>query len=76
MGFHDSAQIFFFSKHQNKIIFALKLMNSRSRMTLKSSVVILWALETSTASLTSAASETSLASAASSALFPQKIPSS
>ena len=47
-------------------------MNSRSRMTLKSSVVIFRALETSAASLTSAASATSLASTASTALFPQK----
>ena len=47
-------------------------MNSRSRMTLKSSVVIFRALETSTASLTSAASAASLASTASTALFPQK----
>ena len=41
-------------------------MNPRSRVTLKSSVVIFWALETS------AASATSLASTASTALFPQK----
>jgi hypothetical protein len=67
MGFHDS-----FSKHQNKIIFDIKLINSRSRMTLKSSVVIFWALETSAASLTSVASATSLASTASTAQFPQK----
>jgi hypothetical protein len=51
---------FFFSKHQNKSIFAIKL---------KSSVVIFWALETSASSLTSAASATSLASTAQ---FPQK----
>ena len=72
MFFHDSAKNFFFSKHKNKILFALKLMNSISRMTLKSSVVIFRALETSVASLTSAASATSLASTASTALFPQK----
>jgi hypothetical protein len=54
---------FFFSKHQNKIIFAIKL---------KSSVVIFWALETSASSLTSAASATSLAATASTAQFPQK----
>ena len=47
-------------------------MNTRSRMTLKSSVVFLWALKTSAVSLTSAASATSLASTASTALFPQK----
>ena len=47
-------------------------MNTRSRMTLKSSVVIFWALETSAVSLTTAASATSLASTASKALFPQK----
>ena len=72
IGFHDSVKNFFFSKHENRIIFALKLMNSRSRMTQKSSVVIFRALKTSAASLTSAASATSLASTASTALFPQK----
>ena len=72
MGFHDSVKNIFFSKHENRIIFALKLMNSRSRMTQKSSVVIFRALKTSAASLTSAASATSLASTASTALFPQK----
>ena len=54
-----------------EIIFVPKLMNTISRMTLKSSVVIFWALETSAVSLTSAASTTSLASTASTALFPQ-----
>ena len=44
----------------------------RSRMTLKSSVVIFQALETSEASLTSAAFANSLASTTSKALFPQK----
>jgi hypothetical protein len=72
MGFHDSVKTFCFSKHQNKIIFVLKLMNSRFRMTLKSSVVIFRALETSAASLTPAASAISLASTASTALFSQK----
>jgi hypothetical protein len=72
MGFHDSVKVSLFSKPQNKIIFVLKLMNSRSRMTLKSSVVIFWSLGTSGASLTSAASATSLASTASKALFSQK----
>ena len=71
MGFHNSVKTIF-SKHQNKIIFVIKLINSRSRMTLKSSVVIFWTLKTSAASLTSAASATSLASTASTALFPQK----
>ena len=41
-------------------------------MTLKNSVVIFKALDTSTASLTSAASATSMASATSKALFHQK----
>ena len=53
-----------------KIILVLRLLNSRTRITLKSSVVIFQALETSTASLTSvtsAASATSLASTASTA---------
>ena len=63
---------FFFSKHQNKVILVLKLLNSRTRKTLKSTVNIFQALETSPASLTSAASATSLASTASTALFPQK----
>ena len=72
MGFHNSVKKNCFSKHQNKIIFVLKLMNSRFRMTLKSSVVIFRALETSAALLTSAAKLTSLASTASTALFPQK----
>ena len=76
MGFHDSVKNIFFSKHENRIIFALKLMNSRSRMTQKSSVVIFRALKTSAASLTSAASATSLASTASTALFPQNFSSS
>ena len=61
-NFHDSV----------KIILVLRLLNSRTRITLKSSVVIFQALETSTASLTSvtsAASATSLASTASTAPF-------
>ena len=62
-NFHDSV----------KIILVLRLLNSRTRITLKSSVVIFQALETSTASLTSvasAASATSLASTASTASLP------
>ena len=62
----------FFSKHQNKVILALKLLNSRTWETLKSTVLILQALETSPASLTTAASATSLALTASKAQFPQK----
>ena len=61
-NFHDSV----------KIMLVLRLLNSRTRITLKSSVVIFQALETSTASLTSvtsAASATSLASTASTAPF-------
>jgi hypothetical protein len=72
MRFHDYVKKFFFSKHHNKVIFVLKFMISRSRMTLKSSVLIIKALETSTALLTSAASATLLASTASKAQFPQK----
>ena len=47
-------------------------MNSRTMMTLKSSIMIFQALETTVASLTSVASATSLASTASTALFSQK----
>ena len=64
-NFHNSVENFL----------VLRLLNSRTRITLKSSVVIFQALETSTASLTSvtsAASATSLASTASTALFPWK----
>ena len=59
-------------KKQCEIIWVLRLLNSRTRMTLKSSIVILQALETTAASLTSVASATSLASTASTALFSQK----
>ena len=76
MSFHDSVKKSFFSKHQNKVILVLKLLNSRTWMTQNSSIVIFLALETSPASLNSAASATSLASTASTALFPQKISSS
>ena len=62
----------FFSQHQNKVILVLKLLNSRIRKTLKSTVKIFQALETSPASLTSVASATSLASTASKDQFPQK----
>ena len=48
-NFHDSV----------KIISVLRLLNSRTRITLKSSVVIFQALETSTASLTSVTSAAS-----------------
>ena len=72
MSFHDSVEKVLFSKHQNKVILVLKLLNSRTWKTLKSTVVIFQALKTSPASLTSAASATSLASTASKAQFPQK----
>ena len=62
-------QLFFFSKHQNKV---LKLLNSRIWKPLKSSVVIFQALETSSASWTSAPSATSVASTASKGQFPQE----
>ena len=65
-------QKFVFSKHQNKAILVLKLLNSRTWKTLKSTVVIFQVLETSPALLTSAASATSLASTVSRAQFPQK----
>ena len=58
--------------YQNKVVLVLKLLNSRPWKTLKSTKVILQALETSPASLTSAASATSLASTVSKALFLQK----
>ena len=69
MSFDDSVKRFFFSKHQNKV---LKLLNSRIWKTLKSSVVIFQALETSSASWTSAASATSVASTASKGQYPQE----
>ena len=50
----------------------LKLMNSKTWKTLKSSVVIFQAKETSPASLTSATSATSLALTASKDQFPKK----
>ena len=56
-NFHDSV----------KIILVLRLLNSRTRITLKSSVVIFQALETSTASMTSVASTASATSLASTA---------
>ena len=71
-SFHDSVQKFFSQNVKIKQYLVLKLMNSRTWMTLKSSVVIFQALETSAASLTSAASATLLASTASKAQFPQK----
>ena len=75
MSFHNSVIFFLFQKHHLKNILVLRLLNSRTRMTLKSSIVIFQALETTAASLTSAASvasATSLASTASTALFYQK----
>jgi hypothetical protein len=70
MSFCDSVEKLLFSKHQNKVKLVklvLKLLNSRTWKTQKSTVVIFQALETSPASLTSAASATSLASTASKA---------
>jgi hypothetical protein len=55
-----------FFKHQNKVIFVIKLSNARTWLTLKNSLVIFLASDTYAASLTSAASETSKA------IFPQK----
>ena len=65
-------QQFFFLKHQNKLIFVIKLLNPRTWLTLKNSLVIFLASDTYAASLTLAASETSMASMTSKALFPQK----
>jgi hypothetical protein len=72
MSFHDSVKKKNFSKNQNKVILALKLLNSRTWKILKSTVLDFQALETSPASLTSEACDTSLASTASKAQFPKK----
>jgi hypothetical protein len=61
LKFHHSVQIFFFSKHQNKVILAINLLISRTSVVLKTSV----ALMTSTDMITSLASMTSTASLAS-----------
>ena len=63
---------FFFFKTRNWNILVLRILNSRTRTTLKSSIMIFQALETTAASLTSAASATSLASTAFTALSSQK----
>ena len=47
MIFYDTVKTFRFSKHQNEVTLVLKLLNSRTWITLKSSVVIFQALETS-----------------------------
>ena len=73
MSFHDSVKKSFLKKHQNKVILVHKLLNSRTKTTLKSSVVICKALGTSPASLTSVASVSLLASTASKAQFTQKL---
>ena len=64
--------IIIYFKHQNKVIFHIELLNPRTWLTLKNSLVIFLALETYAASLTSAASETLMAWMTSKALFPQK----
>jgi hypothetical protein len=61
-----------FSKHINKVIFAIKLLNSRTWLILKTSEMIFLALDTSAASMTLAASKTSTASMTSKAFFSQK----
>ena len=53
-------QLFF--KHQNEVIFVIKLLDSRTWLTHKNSVAIFLASDTYAASLTLAASETSMAS--------------
>ena len=45
MIFYATVKTFLFSKHQNQVILVLKLLNSRTWITLKSSVVIFQALE-------------------------------
>ena len=65
MIFYDTVKTFLFSKHQNQVILVLKLLNSRTWITLKSSEVIFQDLKTSPASLTSVASVSSVASTAS-----------
>ena len=66
--FYDSTNNYFF-KHQNKVIFVIKLLNPRTWLTLKNSLVIFLASDTYAASLTSAVSETSMALQV---LFPVK----
>ena len=56
----------------NKVIFVIKLINSRTWLTHKNSVVIFRASVTYAASLTSAALETSMASTTLKILFHQK----
>ena len=70
--FYDSANNYIYFKHQNKVIFLIKLLDPRTWLTLKNPLVIFLASETYAASLTSAASETLMASMTSKALFPQK----
>ena len=65
MSFHDSVIFFSFFKTPTWYILVLRLLNSRTRMTLKSSIVISQALKTTAASLTLAAST---------AIFSQKHP--
>ena len=65
---------FVFSKHQYKVIIVPKLLNSRTWKTLKSTVVIFQALETSPASLNSAASATSLPQQPLKPNFPKNLP--
>jgi hypothetical protein len=71
MSLHDCVKKSF-SKTSKEIDNSPQKLNSRTWKTLKSSIVILQALETSAASLTSAASATSLASTGFKAQFPQK----
>jgi hypothetical protein len=71
LTFHDSTDNFYF-KHQNKVIFVIKLSNSRTWLTPKNSVAIFLASDTYAASLTYAASETSMASPTLKINFHQK----
>ena len=54
------------------MIFLKKILNHKTWLTLKHSLIMFLASETYAASLTSAASETLMASMTSKALFPQK----
>ena len=62
-------QHFSYLKHQNKVKFFIELLN---QSTMKTSVVIFTALDTFTASLTSAASATSMTQQPPKPFFPQK----
>jgi hypothetical protein len=72
MTFQDSTDNFFFFKHQNKVMFVIELLNSRTWLSHKNSVAIFLPSDIYAASLTSAASETSMASTTLKIIFHQK----